>query len=579
MSRSTKQKKGSMKKLRSLIAVGMMSVSLWAIPVHTPQVQAFDGQAAGQILGQVLGIAMNYNYIRDAFLLMGDDPVSQSQILQADIEQQGRDMTPRNNEVVDRVMKQLIERGDYALKSDNLPFRWIVNNNSNVWNAACYPHDFVTVNKCLVEDLKWNEDMIAGVLGHEMIHGLHHHVANGNANNYLTGQIFGLLSGGINYDYRDLYKKLTQYITMKNVSVPMENEADEYGFYLMTSAGFNPGGFVLEILHMIEQNIASNNTKPSDIAEIMSGQIWSHPSDQNRIQNAKKWFSLYGYNHVDVRNVDEIYVDDQFLLKAVPEGDLTSWENAYLIAGGLAKGIHDYRLATLWSFQEKANGTVDFLNNDRVYQPLKKAVQEAHLERTLEEMLTKAYASDSQSGNRDKIYMAEYNRKEEIKKEREKAAAKSEELSNHYSAKASKYNDMGLASLAVNEAHRALTSNENNSNAYMELGRACSLENGHEKALEYFDKTIALAPNNGFAYMYKGLSLYALGREDEAINELNQIGQIKTDKTLIINSLQLMARMQDEKGYEEDALQSYRKLLKLYPEFAVPEKYANRMNG
>lgn len=564
------------KKLQALVMAGLMSVSLWAAPIYTPYVQAMDS-AAGQIAGRALGAAINYNLVRNAWLSFGDEPEAQMQMLQKDMEEKGQDMTNENNAVVDKVMNQLIERGEYALKKDNLPFQWRVNN-SEEWNAACYPHDYITVNKGLVEDLKHNEDMIAGVLGHEMVHGLHHHLANMNADNILAKELFSLISAGVDYNNKDLYKKLSYYIMVKNIPVPLENEADEYGFYLMTSAGFNPGGFVLEMLHMAKRNIASGNVKPSDIAEIMSGRVWDHPSDKNRLKNAKQLFSIYGYNHVEVRNIDEVYIDGNFLLKASPDEEFTSWENAYFIAGGIAKGIHDNRLCSMWGFREKANGDIDFLNNDRVYQPMKKAVREAGVGHALQEMIEAAYASDVKAGNRDKIYLPEYNRKQKIKEEREKASAKSEKLSNHYSAKAAKFNDLGVPALATVEAKRAIVSNESNANAYMQMGRASSLENKHENAVDYFDKSISIAPNNGFAYMYKGMSLYAMGREDEAISAMDMASNTKNkDETFTINVLMLMAKMQDEKGYEEDALNSYRKLHNIYPEFVVPAKYASRM--
>ena len=46
-------------------------------------------------------------------------------------------------------------------------------------------------------------------------------------------------------------------------------------------------------------------------------------------------------------------------------------ENAYYVAGGLAKAFHDYDSLAGWDFRPDGEGGFDFLTDDRVYGPLR----------------------------------------------------------------------------------------------------------------------------------------------------------------------------------------------------------------
>ncbi|WP_318253629.1 M48 family metalloprotease [Selenomonas sp. AB3002] len=73
-----------------------------------------------------------------------------------------------------------MEKGDYALKADSLPFLWSIND-SNDFNAACYPTNYISINRALVRGLQCDRDELAAVLAHEMTHGLRQHSAHNYA--------------------------------------------------------------------------------------------------------------------------------------------------------------------------------------------------------------------------------------------------------------------------------------------------------------------------------------------------------------------------------------------------------------
>ena len=174
------------KKVKVAIATGIM-VSLMA--VSPPTAGATDWNTINTILFAAINASNGYNSVRNYVIAIGNEPMFQQQTLEEDLKRSELDTTPSHNALVNAVMTQLIEKGDYVLRSNSLPFRYRVNN-SEVWNAACYPTNYITINRGLVEDLGRSEDALAAILGHEMTHGAEQHLANDQAKAFLTNITF-----------------------------------------------------------------------------------------------------------------------------------------------------------------------------------------------------------------------------------------------------------------------------------------------------------------------------------------------------------------------------------------------------
>ena len=183
-------KKQLWKKIQMTFAAGGVMMTMLAGPA-APVAHAEDW---GNILGGVIGISNTYNQYLSALLSLGNDPRQQNAALTKDMEDNGRCYDEETNAVVTSVMEQLINKGEYAMMPDSLPFRWRVNN-SEEFNAFCTAMDYVSVNRGAVEQLNYNRDELAGVLAHEMIHGLKQHVAYDNAKTIATQYGVSLLQG------------------------------------------------------------------------------------------------------------------------------------------------------------------------------------------------------------------------------------------------------------------------------------------------------------------------------------------------------------------------------------------------
>lgn len=457
----------SNKKRKIIMALnaGVFAFAFTVLPYQSNVVNASGRDILGQVFETVQNVTSKADQARNTVLQIGENVEIQNKTLNDSVNKAGMDTDLEHSKRVTSVMNQLINKGEYALRPNSLPFRWRVIDN-DVWNASCYYNDYVEVNSGLVDDLADN-NMLAAVLAHEMTHGLHQHVANDSEKQvyYEFGE--DVLTYRANDINTKLLTYLSNYVTTKNTSIPSESDADEFGFYLMSSAGFNPGGFPSMILHMANVDHSSSNFFTEFFIHPNN-----HPATQSRFERAEKRMEEYGYNHVSVKNGNEVYVDNKLLLTAEATDELEDWENAYLIAGGLSKAYHDNKTSVSWDFTN--NG--DFLNSDiSAYNELRQAVKEQNLTSTLQSMVENSYKLDFTTSVKADLLKAEADRNASI--EKEKAQYNNKEYSSKYSDHANSYNNLNLSKLALQETKRALASDSNNAQAYGELGIYYAKEN------------------------------------------------------------------------------------------------------
>ena len=211
--------------------------------------EADSDNAIAALIG-LFGTGAMYGSYLSAVMDAGNNSVYQEQTQLYDAQENGISTNPVDQELANAIMGQLVERGNYVLDIRSLPFRWRVNANDE-FNAACFPTNMVTINQGLIRGLDRNVDEVAGVLAHEMTHGLKLHAAYTYAR--AAAQSFGIqfismVTGAANGNVAAV---LADYSVAKNVILPVEYEADEGGFYLAASAGFNPGGSAASMSRML----------------------------------------------------------------------------------------------------------------------------------------------------------------------------------------------------------------------------------------------------------------------------------------------------------------------------------------
>ena len=325
----------------------VMLVTCAAI-LNPAQALAADAWA---IAAEALGVLAAYQSTLREMLALGNNVEAQMAVRRQDREQNGVDKNKRDVELVDSVMTRLVNGGQYELKVNSLPFVWSVNDDEK-FNAACYPMNYISVNRGLVRNLGGDENMLAAILAHEMTHGIEQHSAKSYAQ--AVAQSLGAMMVGLNVDNGSnvdwsKFSAMVDYSIAKNINVPVEYEADEGGFYLMTSAGFNPGGGAAAMYRLgYYVRYETTNVLEFDAHDKSDDETFSgHPDTDKREAKMAEFMSSYGGGHVIVRKVDRAYkvlIDGREIFYSMNMGDdpTSAAINAYYFAGGLSKAFHDY---------------------------------------------------------------------------------------------------------------------------------------------------------------------------------------------------------------------------------------------
>ena len=565
---------------RRIAATGLAALTLGA-PVLSPvlpfsvRAEAANGTDVFTALAGLLGTAGMYSGYLSAILDAGNNAYYQEQTRLYDAHENGVDRNPADHRIVDEVMERLVERGTYVLDIRSLPFRWNVND-SKEFNAACFPTNYITVNKGLVVGLNGNIDEIAGVLAHEMTHGVKLHAAYNYAR--AAAQAFGInflgmVTGAAN---PAVVGVIADYSVAKNVILPAEYEADEGGFYLAASAGFNPGGPAAAMARM------DYMTKHPDTFDRSYGaDPYDHPDTDKREAKLADMMTAYSAGHVTVKDRKEILIDGQPLLKAMysTESYDDTPEQAYLIAGGLAHAFHEYATAEEWSFRPGENGRIAFLNSNRVYEYLKDAAERNHAEAELERLVRAAYAAESSTGAREKMKAEEAERLAAWQERMAKNAEANEKLVERLYKNADAYNDINEPELSIKEGARTFHCDRRDvklAGVYAVRGRAKALQGDFEGAMADCDYAASLDPKDAYVFLNRAEVKRAMGLPEAAMADITNA--IALDGKAIA-AHKMAADVEDEMGNSEAARGHYAAYHKLVPDATdIPDEYYKQID-
>ena len=552
-------------KLKEKIISSSIAISLITLPIYTPP-KAEGSFLAGYIVGSVIKSNIVQNKYYKAMLEQGGYAHLQKGFLDLWQQQYPLDREEQHILMVNDIMNQLVNQGEYVLDIHNLPFRWQVTEDKTI-NACCSPTDAININRGLLTLMNGRRDELAAVFAHEMIHGIKHHSAVSAAKNAKEKVLFTKVAAISSPEYWNLIGAMMKYSSAKNIGVPLEYEADEYGLYLMASAGFNPGGApaAMSRLLAVEKGSMDSMFNPSD-----------HPDTEKRMIKLADIMSKYGYNHVSVREENKIYIDDTFLLQASADEMYSSREKAFLIAGGLAKGFHDNSFASMWNFRKDRHGKFTFLNDSEVYNPLVKAIQEEKGGEVLEYLVNKAYNLDSKTGNRDKLVVEENKRKTEMEKRKEKNLKIDKKNLERINYNAIYYNSIGQYSLSMSETNKLISAQVAADDTRIIKAESMYKMGEFDKAIEECNIAISINPQNEYAYMRRA---YSYARKDDKIAAVEDC-----KKAISINSKNpLVYQAQGDilnffKNHDE-ALLSFRTYIQMEPNGIekIPEEYRSEL--
>lgn len=562
---------GLKKKLISWVLAGLLGLFA-AVP---PPAEAVDGWA---VAAQALGVYGAYKSTLSAILSLGNDASAQMQSRRQDLARNGQDPNRHDVEIVDAVMRQLVGRGDYALKPNSLPFVWSVNN-SDIFNAACYPTNYVSINKALVRGLECEVDELAAVLAHEMTHGLEQHSARNYAK--AVAQYYGMAFLNMDMGLMDWNKlnMLANYSIAKNVTLPTEYDADEGGFYLMASAGFNPGGPAAAMARMgyyltyETQNVFEYQDPDPKLKE--REDFSDHPDTGLREEKLARMLTDYSAGHVAVVGRRDIFIDGGKLFSVdwTREDYDNTAENAYFVAGALARAFHELNSAEEWNFRREGQ-ELTCLDNSRVNAALHEFLSREQAGERLQELVVRAYDNEKYNNARVKMLTAAGLRRDKLRKAREESLEAHRKFVRKLCENADVYSDFGEGELALRQMQRYFESRnrEDEAEGYGIRGRAKAVAGDYGGALADADRAVALDGNNVYNLLNRADVRRMAGNREAALADCMQARQLAADNPYC---WLIAAQIYDEKAEQGEALTHYREFYRLRPKAfrRIPEEY------
>ena len=537
------------------------------------------------IAAQALGVLGAYHSALGAVLALGNDVHAQHESERQDIEENGRARNARDIALVDHVMQRLVRDGDYVLRVNSLPFVWAVND-SPIFNAACYPTDYVSINRGLIRGLNGSEDELAAVLGHEMTHGIRQHSAHNYAK--AAAQYYGLSFLNMDAGLMDWNKlnALAGYSIAKNITLPTEYEADEGGFHIMTSAGFNPGGGAAAMARMgyyltyVTQDLREyQNPKDKDLPQ---DDFSDHPATERREAKLAEMLTAYSAGHVTVTDRRTVCIDGTPLLTATQtdEDYDNSPENAYLAAGALARAFHDYDTAADWGLALTRGGGVLMRGDARINAALLPLVEKAKAGAQLISLVGDAYAGETASGARERLRSAEQARAAEREAERaavESADAKAMDKIRENSDAYSDYGD-GTRALILMARVFGAAHDDKPALSYVIRARAYAVLGDADRAHADADRGVADAPTDVLTWVNRADVRRMLGERDGALADA--LKAIEVDAKSPYGYL-IAAEIYDEMGDGDAAEDYYKKLYAVEPKAVarIPDSYLEKIDA
>lgn len=546
------------------------------------KVYAIDAWAAA---AQAAGIYAMYKSALTSILRLGNDVNAQMAARRQDIKENGQDQNSLDVKTVDEIMTRLVNDSTYELRVNSLPFVWTVNDDEK-FNAACYPMNYISVNRGLIRVLNLNEDEIAAVLAHEMTHGIEQHSAKNYAK--AIAQSFGAMMIGVNLESANIdwgrLAGMVNYSIAKNITLPTEHEADAGGFFLMTSAGFNPGGGAAAMARMdYYVRYETRDFLEFDPHDKPNEQTLSdHPDTEVREEKLSQLLTDYSFGHVTVKKIErtyKVFIDDEEILTAENLGEIyRNAEKAYFFAGGLARAFHENENFSDWNFREGAGNRTDFLTDDKVYKDLREISLTENLGEKIQSAVESAYKNELPE-NRQKYLDAEKKRHENWQKIKAETLSAKKNMATRLRTNADVYNDYGQGELALKEIARALEA-ENQDNIAECLGirgRAKAICGDYDGALADVNSAVEQDPKNLYNFLNRADVYHMRGETDKALNDI--AAAIAINEKVAV-SYKLRGEIFDELGETDKAEENYRicyELSKKNPR-SIPKNYLEKID-
>jgi predicted Zn-dependent protease len=175
---------------------------------------------------------------------------------------------------VDAVGQRIVRQTEMA----DMPWRFHLVADPEV-NAFNIPGGHVYVNTGLIAEAD-DAAEFAGVLAHEISHGISRHGTEQLTRAYGISILGGVLLGQNPAAYEQILAQIAAQGTLARFSRSAESEADRLGIHYMHGAGYDPRG----MLEVFQRLLAARQSRPSSVERFFS----THPLTEQRLADARE---------------------------------------------------------------------------------------------------------------------------------------------------------------------------------------------------------------------------------------------------------------------------------------------------
>lgn len=241
------------------------------------------------------------------------------------------------NEELDRIMTKLtsaIAKSEPSVMDK--PYNYFINPQT-AFNAYCSLGHNVSVNAGVFSFVDNDEDRVAAVVAHELVHGQKKHPINGAKKKLTVEFVQKVVGSQMNSGSRLAVDVVATNVKAAGVTKPNEWEADNIAFTYLTEAGYNPGAPAALWQRVIDHMGKGGGKGLFD--DLLNPS--THPGEKERRDNYSKKITEYSNNKVSVNSATgEIKINNKPFMKPAAAANMSSLERSYLIAGNLAVAYH-----------------------------------------------------------------------------------------------------------------------------------------------------------------------------------------------------------------------------------------------
>lgn len=317
-----KIKKSLQKRIVTVLAAGMIMIPGAYGLAPAPVAHAEFGW--GSIIGAGIQGAAAHAQLTAFLKKYNDSEEGRQEFFEEMKKQYGVNNDAYYNNKIDTIMANLTAAiGAVDPTIYDKPYNYFINQDQS-FNAFCTIGHNMSINTGLFSILT-NDDEIAVVLGHEMAHGQKDHPAKG-ARRSLNMSILGAATG------TDLGAIVAGVINNRNITKPMEREADALAFEYITHSNYNPGACAAVWQRVMDKSNGQENSMQQFFSD--------HPSDGDRRDAYVKKLYAYSNKHVTVKD-GTVSVNGKNFVTPAAAGDMSAAERSYFVVGNLAAAYHN----------------------------------------------------------------------------------------------------------------------------------------------------------------------------------------------------------------------------------------------